>query len=105
MRVDGSTPSEKRQSEVSRFQENSSCRVALLSITAANMGINLHAASLVVFAELFWNPGVSFFFGICVAENRNFFFCVYYLHFNLVNNNALFLFNAYLLLFLLPIRI
>ena len=59
MRIDGNTASEKRQFEVARFQEKSSCKVALLSITAANMGINLHAASLVVFAELFWNPGVS----------------------------------------------
>ena len=58
VRVDGSTAAEKRQSEVAKFQEKSSCKVALLSITAANMGFNLHAASLVVFAELFWNPGV-----------------------------------------------
>lgn len=87
MRVDGSTPSEKRQSEVSRFQENSSCRVALLSITAANMGINLHAASLVVFAELFWNPGVSFFFfwNLCCRKSKNFFvFTIYILIWSII---------------------
>ncbi|XP_078494415.1 SWI/SNF-related matrix-associated actin-dependent regulator of chromatin subfamily A-like protein 1 [Ciona intestinalis] len=65
IRIDGSTPSERRQTEVARFQENSTCKVALLSITAANMGITLHSASLVVFAELFWNPGI-----LVQAEDR-----------------------------------
>lgn len=31
--------------------------MALLSLTAANVGLTLHSASLVLFAELFWNPG------------------------------------------------
>uniref|UniRef100_H2Z050 SWI/SNF-related matrix-associated actin-dependent regulator of chromatin subfamily A-like protein 1 n=1 Tax=Ciona savignyi TaxID=51511 RepID=H2Z050_CIOSA len=65
IRIDGSTPSDRRQTEVTRFQEKSSCKVALLSITAANMGITLNAASLVVFAELFWNPGI-----LVQAEDR-----------------------------------
>ena len=47
------------------FQQKSSCKVALLSITAANMGITLNAASLVVFGELFWNPGI-----LVQAEDR-----------------------------------
>jgi len=47
------------------FQENADCKVALLSITAANMGITLNSACLVVFAELFWNPGI-----LIQAEDR-----------------------------------
>ena len=40
-----------------QFQTDDNCKVALLSITAANTGITLTAAHLVIFSELFWNPG------------------------------------------------
>lgn len=50
------------QSLVEKFQTNDSCRCAVLSITAANAGITLTAAQLVIFAELHWNPGVSAIF-------------------------------------------
>lgn len=59
MRIDGRTNPEQRSFFCDKFQDNEDVRLALLSITAANAGINLTAASLVVFAELFWNPGVS----------------------------------------------
>ena len=58
IRIDGSTHSEKRQSLVDKFQTTDACKCALLSITAANSGITLTQANLVVFAELFWNPGI-----------------------------------------------
>lgn len=58
IRIDGSTPSAERQQLCEKFQSCSSSCVAVLSITAANMGLTLHSADLVVFAELFWNPGV-----------------------------------------------
>ncbi|XP_003741169.2 SWI/SNF-related matrix-associated actin-dependent regulator of chromatin subfamily A-like protein 1 [Galendromus occidentalis] len=65
IRIDGKVSSEARQTLCEEFQTSDACRVALLSITAANAGITLHAASLVVFAELFWNPGI-----LTQAEDR-----------------------------------
>lgn len=57
MRIDGSTPCNKRVELVKFFQEDPSCRVALLSITSCSEGISLTAAGLVIFAELYWVPG------------------------------------------------
>ena len=58
IRIDGRTTPEQRNHYCNKFQENEEVQIAILSITAANAGLNLAAASLVVFAELFWNPGV-----------------------------------------------
>lgn len=58
IRIDGSTPSAERQQLCEKFQFSTNSCVAVLSITAANMGLTLHSADLVIFAELFWNPGV-----------------------------------------------
>ena len=63
--IDGRVSSEARKVSVDRFQTEDNIRVAVLSITAANAGITLTAASLVIFAELFWNPGV-----LTQAEDR-----------------------------------
>jgi len=65
IKIDGSTPSSHRTELVERFQTVESCQVALLSITAANAGITLTAAHLVVFAEIYWNPGI-----LTQAEDR-----------------------------------
>ncbi|XP_021254856.1 SWI/SNF-related matrix-associated actin-dependent regulator of chromatin subfamily A-like protein 1 [Numida meleagris] len=65
IRIDGSTPSAERQSLCQKFQFSEKQAVAVLSLTAANMGLTLSAADLVVFAELFWNPGV-----LIQAEDR-----------------------------------
>ncbi|XP_076363842.1 LOW QUALITY PROTEIN: SWI/SNF-related matrix-associated actin-dependent regulator of chromatin subfamily A-like protein 1 [Tachypleus tridentatus] len=65
IRIDGSTSSETRKQLCDKFQFNDTVRVAVLSITAANSGINLTAAHLVIFAELFWNPGI-----LTQAEDR-----------------------------------
>lgn len=58
IRIDGKTNPERRKYQIDQFQNCDDCMVAVLSITAANAGITLTSAKLVVFAELFWNPGV-----------------------------------------------
>lgn len=58
VRIDGGVQVSKRADLVKKFQEDDSCRVALLSITACAEGITLTAAALVIFAELYWVPGV-----------------------------------------------
>lgn len=65
IRIDGRTPPASRQDLCSAFQGESSLRVALLSVTAASTGLTLTAATTVIFAELFWNPGV-----LVQAEDR-----------------------------------
>ena len=57
IRIDGSTPAEKRQEYVKDFQDGKA-KVAILSIMAAGTGLTLTKASMVVFGELYWVPGV-----------------------------------------------
>uniref|UniRef100_A0A9J7YZE2 Zinc finger, RAN-binding domain containing 3 n=1 Tax=Cyprinus carpio carpio TaxID=630221 RepID=A0A9J7YZE2_CYPCA len=57
IRIDGSVPSAERIQLVHRFQNDPDTRVAILSIQAAGQGLTFTAASHVVFAELYWNPG------------------------------------------------
>lgn len=56
IRIDGSTQANLRDTYIDRFQNEKSCQVAVLSLKACNAAITLTAASLVVFAELDWNP-------------------------------------------------
>ncbi|XP_073318256.1 DNA annealing helicase and endonuclease ZRANB3 isoform X2 [Pagrus major] len=57
IRIDGSVPSSERIHLVNKFQSDPDTRVAVLSIQAAGQGLTFTAASHVVFAELYWNPG------------------------------------------------
>lgn len=65
IRIDGSTDSNTRKLLCDKFQLEDKYVAAVLSITAANAGITLTAAHLVVFAELYWNPGI-----LTQAEDR-----------------------------------
>jgi len=56
IRIDGSTPPNKRQELVDAFQERPEINVALLSTHAAGLGLTLTAAKAEVFAEADWNP-------------------------------------------------
>uniref|UniRef100_A0A0N5AS35 SWI/SNF-related matrix-associated actin-dependent regulator of chromatin subfamily A-like protein 1 n=1 Tax=Syphacia muris TaxID=451379 RepID=A0A0N5AS35_9BILA len=57
IRIDGTTSSKLRDEQCQLFQNNEDVTVAVLSLTAAGVGITLTAATVVVFAELHWNPG------------------------------------------------
>jgi len=58
IRIDGKTPSKKRDDLVNEFRTKPEKQVALLSITACGQGLNLQVCSTVVFAELHWTPGM-----------------------------------------------
>jgi SNF2-related domain/Helicase conserved C-terminal domain len=66
IKITGLTPAPKRQVAVNAFQSDPEVQVAVLSMTAAGFGLNLQAASLVVFFELFFGPDV-----MIQAEDRS----------------------------------
>lgn len=53
----GNTPIDQRQQLVDWFQNDPKCRVAVLGIKAAGVGITLTAASVIDVVELPWTPG------------------------------------------------
>ncbi|ELQ73797.1 Chromatin remodeling protein HARP/SMARCAL1, DEAD-box superfamily, partial [Trachipleistophora hominis] len=65
IKIDGSVNSSIRQRLVNSFQLDDNIKVAMLSITSANTGLNLTAADTVIFSELYWNPG-----NLLQAEDR-----------------------------------
>ena len=65
IRIDGSNTLNQRQDACDSFQTDAEVRVGVLSIMAAGVGLTLHEADLVIFAELFWTPA-----SILQAEDR-----------------------------------
>ena len=58
LKVDGATPPDHRQAMARQFAGQPDCRLFLLSMTCGGVGLNLQAASTVVFVELPTNAGV-----------------------------------------------
>lgn len=65
IRIDGSTKPGDRQPLCDAFQTDPSVRAAVLSLTAAGVGLTLSRADLVVFAEIAWTPAL-----LLQAEDR-----------------------------------
>lgn len=56
---DGSYTSKQRQAAIENFQNNSSCKVFLISLKAGGTGLNLTAADYVYIMDPWWNPAVE----------------------------------------------
>lgn len=54
--ITGETSQKERQAAVDRFQTDPTCRVIVLSIRAAGVGLTLTAAAHEIFAEYDWTP-------------------------------------------------
>lgn len=65
IKIDGTTPPNQRQLLCNKFQTDDKYKVALLSLTAASTGLTLTKATMVIFVELYWNPGT-----LLQAEDR-----------------------------------
>lgn len=59
VRFDGSMNITDRNAAVTKFTQDPSCRIMLVSLKAGNAGLNLVAASHVVLFDPFWNPYVE----------------------------------------------
>ena len=79
IRIDGSSTSADRAASVRKFQNQQGVRVALLSVTAAGVGLTLTAASTVIFAELHWTPGILVQAGefLCIYDSVDIFILNY----------------------------
>lgn len=56
--LDGSTPLDKRQSQVEAFQRGE-CPIFLISLKAGGLGLNLTAANYVIMMDPWWNPAIE----------------------------------------------
>lgn len=57
--LDGQTTVKNREKKVRRFQEETECRVFLISLKAGGTGLNLTSADYVYIVDPWWNPAVE----------------------------------------------
>ncbi len=58
-KLTGSTPTDKRESEIKRFETDPNIKFFLISLKAGGAGLNLTAADYVFIADPWWNPSVE----------------------------------------------
>jgi uncharacterized Zn finger protein len=56
---DGGTSATDREKAITNFQNNTECRVFLISLKAGGVGLNLTAADYVYLVDPWWNPAVE----------------------------------------------
>ena len=56
---DGGSSIQEREKAIERFQNDSNCRVFLISLKAGGVGLNLTAADYVYIVDPWWNPAVE----------------------------------------------
>ncbi|MBS1628104.1 MAG: DEAD/DEAH box helicase [Bacteroidetes bacterium] len=56
---DGSSTAQERERAITRFQNDDTCRVFLISLKAGGVGLNLTAADYVYIVDPWWNPAVE----------------------------------------------
>ena len=56
---DGGSTIQEREKAIERFQNDSNCRVFLISLKAGGVGLNLTAADYVYIVDPWWNPAVE----------------------------------------------
>ena len=59
IRVDGTMDSSSRDESFNKFKEQDDCKIALLSLHACGVGLNLSEANHVLFCDPWWNPMVE----------------------------------------------
>lgn len=59
LRIDGSTPQQRRAEAIDAFQNETGPALFLISLKAGGFGINLTAADYVILLDPWWNPAVE----------------------------------------------